>query len=163
MSKLISIIMGSHSDLDTLNNTISTLKEFKVKTEIKVLSAHRTPKELSAYVEKSAKSGTKVFIAAAGGSAALAGVIASHTTLPVIGIPVETKSLKGLDSLLSTVQMPPGIPVACMSIGKWGAKNAALFALEILGLTDKKISRKLVLYKKNMRSKILKTKISSTS
>jgi len=108
---------------------------------------------------KSADSGTKIFIAAAGGSAALAGVIASHTTLPVIGIPIETKSLKGLDSLLSTAQMPVGIPVACMSIGKWGAKNSALFALEILALTDKNIARKLLIYRKKMRNKIIRAKI----
>jgi phosphoribosylaminoimidazole carboxylase PurE protein len=92
-------------------------------------------------------------------SAALAGVVAAHTTLPVIGIPIETKNLKGLDSLLSTVQMPPGIPVACMAIGKAGAKNAALFALEILGITDKKIRARLAAYKKQMRAKIKKTRI----
>jgi len=155
----ISIIMGSQSDLETVNEAINLLKEFKVGFEVKVLSAHRTPKELAEYVEKAPGKGIKVFIAAAGGAAALAGVIASHTTLPVIGIPIETKSLKGLDSLLSTVQMPAGVPVACMAIGKSGAKNAAIFALEILGITDKKIQAKLVSYKKQMRAKILRTKI----
>jgi phosphoribosylaminoimidazole carboxylase PurE protein len=135
------------------------LKEFKVSFEIKVLSAHRTPKELAGYVESVPKRGIKVFIAAAGGAAALAGVVASHTTLPVIGIPIETKSLKGLDSLLSTVQMPGGVPVACMAIGKQGAKNAALFALEILGISDKKISAKLLKYKQGMAIKIKKIKI----
>jgi phosphoribosylaminoimidazole carboxylase PurE protein len=160
MSKhLISIIMGSQSDLDIVNETINTLKEFNVGFEVKVLSAHRSPKELARYVEEAGKRGIKVFIAAAGGAAALAGVISSHTTLPVIGIPIETKSLKGLDSLLSTVQMPAGVPVACMSIGKSGAKNAALFALEILGIRDKAISSKLSAYKKSMRSKIRQTKI----
>lgn len=159
MSRPISITMGSASDLDTVREAISLLKEFKVVFEVKVLSAHRTPKELAAYVEAAAKKGIKVFIAAAGGAAALAGVIASHTTLPVIGIPIETKSLKGLDALLSTVQMPPGIPVACMAIGRAGAKNAAIFALEILGTTDKKIQKKLISYKKKMRSKIIKTRI----
>lgn len=156
---VISIIMGSQSDLDTVNEAIKVLKEFKAGFEVKVLSAHRTPKELAEYVENASKKGIKVFIATAGGAAALAGVVASHTTLPVIGIPIETKSLKGLDSLLSTVQMPAGIPVACMSIGKAGAKNAAIFALEILGLTDKKIQSKLIRYKKEMRTKIKQIKI----
>ena len=155
----ISILMGSQSDLETVNETINVLEEFKVDFEVKVLSAHRTPKEVAQYVESAPKSGTRVFIAAAGMSAALAGVVAAHTILPVIGIPIETKNLKGLDSLLSTVQMPPGIPVACMSIGKAGAKNAALFALEILGINDTKISAKLTNYKKQMRLKITQTKI----
>jgi 5-(carboxyamino)imidazole ribonucleotide mutase len=156
---IISIIMGSQSDLETVNEAINVLKEFKVKFEVKVLSAHRTPKELAKYVENAPKTGAKVFIAAAGGAAALAGVVAAHTTLPVIGIPIETSSLKGMDSLLSTAQMPGGIPVACMAIGKAGAKNAALFALEILGITDKMIQSKLLIYKKQMRNKITGIKI----
>lgn len=159
MRKLISIIMGSDSDLETLQETVKVLKDFKVDFDIKVLSAHRTPKELSAYVEAAPGKGVKVFIAAAGGAAALAGVIAAHTTLPVIGIPIETKSLSGLDSLFSTVQMPGGIPVATMAIGKAGAKNAALFALGILGTSDSKISAKLAEYKQNMRAKIKQIKI----
>ena len=159
MKKEISIIMGSQSDLETVQEVTEILKEFKVDFEIKVLSAHRSPKELAAYVETAPKRGIKVFIAAAGGAAALSGVIAALTTLPVIGIPIETKSLKGLDSLLSTVQMPAGIPVAAMAIGKSGARNAAIFALEILGVTDKKIQAKLISYKKGMRNKIKKIKI----
>jgi 5-(carboxyamino)imidazole ribonucleotide mutase len=159
MKSSIAIIMGSQSDLETVGEAINLLKEFKIGCEVKVLSAHRTPKELTAYVEAAKARGIKVFIAAAGGAAALAGVIASHTTLPVIGIPIETKSLKGLDSLLSTVQMPAGIPVASMAIGKPGAKNAALFSLAILGVTDKKISRKLLKYKEGLRQKVRKTKI----
>lgn len=159
MSKSISIIMGSRSDLETVQEAINLLKEFKIGFEVKVLSAHRTPKELASYVEEAPKKGVAVFIAAAGGAAALAGVVASHTTLPVIGIPIETKSLKGLDSLLSTVQMPAGIPVAGMAIGKAGARNAAIFALEILGVSDKKIQSKLAGYKKEMRLKIKKTRI----
>jgi phosphoribosylaminoimidazole carboxylase PurE protein len=151
--------MGSQSDLETVNEAVNILKEFKVDFDLKVLSAHRTPKEVASYVEAAPKKGTRVFIAAAGMSAALAGVVAAHTTLPVIGIPIETKNLKGLDSLLSTVQMPPGIPVACMSIGKPGAKNAALFALAILGIYDPKISAKLINYKRKMRLKIKQTKI----
>ncbi|MDI6758823.1 MAG: 5-(carboxyamino)imidazole ribonucleotide mutase [Candidatus Omnitrophota bacterium] len=155
----ISIIMGSQSDLETVKEAMDLLKEFGVDFEIKVLSAHRTPKELVEYVESAPGKGVKVFIAAAGGAAALAGVIASHTILPVIGIPIETKSLKGMDSLLSTVQMPPGIPVACMAIGKPGAKNAGLFALSILGITDRKISARLLKYRQEMRSKIRKIKM----
>ena len=158
MSK-INIIMGSQSDLETVQEAINVLKEFKVSFEVKVLSAHRTPKELVKYVEAAPKRGVKVFIAAAGGAAALAGVVAAHTILPVIGIPIETKSLKGLDSLLSTVQMPVGIPVACMSIGKSGAKNAALFALAIIAAFDAKTSAKLRAYKQAMRAKIRKIKI----
>ncbi|MDD3275327.1 MAG: 5-(carboxyamino)imidazole ribonucleotide mutase [Candidatus Omnitrophica bacterium] len=158
--KKISIVMGSKSDLETVSETVNVLNEFKTEFDLKVLSAHRSPQDLIRYVEKSSESGTKVFIAAAGMSAALAGVIAAHTTLPVIGIPVETRNLKGLDSLLSTVQMPPGIPVGCMSIGKPGAKNAALFALEILGTEDSKIRARLARYKKQMRASIRKTRIS---
>lgn len=159
MGKAISIIMGSQSDLGTVNEAIKVLKEFKVDFDVRVLSAHRTPYELSQYVEGAPQKGVKVFIAAAGGAAALAGVVASHTTLPVIGIPMETKSLKGLDSLLSTIQMPGGVPVASMAIGKAGAKNAALFALEILGISDKRISAKLLNYKKDMCLKIKQIKI----
>lgn len=159
MNKPISIVMGSQSDLETVNEAVNLLRRFRIAFEVRILSAHRTPKELERYVEAAPKKGVRVFIAAAGGAAALAGVIAAHTTLPVIGIPIETKSLKGLDSLLSTVQMPAGIPVASMAIGKAGAKNAAIFALEILGTTDKKIAAKLSVYKKEMRGKIKKIKI----
>lgn len=155
----VSIIMGSQSDYEIVREAVNILKEFKVDAEVKVLSAHRTPKELAQYVESAAKRGTKVFIAAAGGAAALAGVIAAHTTLPVIGIPIETKSLKGLDSLLSTVQMPAGVPVASMAIGRAGAKNAALFALEILGVTDKRIASALVRRRKESAAKIKKIKL----
>jgi len=151
--------MGSESDLDTVKETVAVLKQFKVSFEIKVLSAHRTPKDLVRYVEGAPKRGVKVFIAAAGMSAALAGVIAAHSTLPVIGIPIESKTLKGLDSLLSTVQMPPGIPVASMAIGTAGAKNAAIFALQILGTCDKKIQAQLTAYKKEMAAKIRSIKI----
>ncbi len=159
MEKNISILMGSESDLEVVQEGINLLKEFKAGFEVKILSAHRTPKELVEYVEESSKKGTKVFIAAAGGAAALAGVIAAHTVFPVIGIPMETKSLKGLDSLLSTVQMPAGIPVATMAIGKAGAKNAAIFALEILSVSDKDIADKLKEYRQKMKTKILNTKV----
>jgi 5-(carboxyamino)imidazole ribonucleotide mutase len=159
MSKKICIVMGSQSDLEAVRGGIDILKEFKVGFEVRVLSAHRTPKELTKYVEACSKKGARVFIAAAGGAAALAGVIAAHTTLPVIGIPIESSSLKGLDSLLSTVQMPAGIPVASMAIGGAGAKNAAIFALEILGSSDKKIASQLACYRQEMKAKITKIKI----
>jgi len=159
MAKKISIIMGSKSDLETVQPAIDLLKKFRVGFEVKVLSAHRTPEELERYIAGAVAAGTGAFIAAAGGSAALAGVVASHTIVPVIGIPVETRSLKGLDSLLSTVQMPPGVPVASMAIGKAGAGNAALFALEILAGSDSRIRSALLKYRRGMRLKIKKIKI----
>jgi len=155
----IAIIMGSQSDLETMNEAAVLLKEFGVEYDMKVLSAHRTPKEVAEYAESARKNGIKVIIAGAGGAAALAGVIAAHTTLPVVGVPIETKNLGGLDSLLSTVQMPGGIPVASMAIGKAGAKNAAIFALAILGTTDKNIENKLSDYKKSMAKKIKDIKL----
>ncbi len=159
MGKVISIIMGSHSDLDIVKEAIILLKEFKVGFEVKVLSAHRSPRELTKYAEEAPRRGIRIFITAAGGAAALSGIVAAHTSVPVIGIPIETKSLKGMDSLLSTVQMPAGVPVACMSIGKAGSRNAAIFALEILGISDKRINSKLNAYKNKMRLKIKSTKI----
>lgn len=159
MNRPVSIIMGSKSDLSTVSHTVDLLKEYRVGFEIRVLSAHRTPRELSKYVEGGPQRGIKVFIAAAGGAAALAGVIASHTTLPVIGIPIETRGIKGLDSLLSTVQMPAGIPVGCVAIGKAGAKNAAILALEILGINDRKIASRLKQKRRRAAFKIKRTKI----
>lgn len=159
MKKVISIIMGSSSDLSTVKEALNILKSFKVGFEVKVLSAHRTPKELVKYVEDALQRGIKVFIAAAGGAAALAGVIAAHTPLPVIGIPMETKSLKGLDSLLSTVQMPAGVPVACVAVGSSGAKNAAYLALQILGIGDKKLQGKILRLRKSQAKKIKQIKI----
>ncbi len=155
----IAIIMGSQSDLETVNEAINLLKEFRVAYQVRVLSAHRTPKDVAKFSEAARKGGIKVIIAAAGGAAALAGVIAAHTTLPVIGIPIETSSLKGIDSLLSTVQMPAGIPVASMAIGKAGAKNAGLFALEILATADKNIEKKLAGYKKELARKVKEIKL----
>jgi 5-(carboxyamino)imidazole ribonucleotide mutase len=159
MGQTVSIVMGSQSDLETVKEAVNVLKEFGIEYDAQVLSAHRTPRELEAYIVKAIQQGTKVFIAAAGGAAALAGVVASHTTLPVIGIPMETSSLSGLDSLLSTVQMPGGIPVASMAIGKAGAKNAGLFAVAILAVSDAELAKKLQQYKDAMREKIVKTKV----
>lgn len=155
----IAIIMGSQSDLETMVEAVNLLKEFRADYEVRVMSAHRTPKEVAKFSEDARKNGIKVIIAGAGGAAALAGVIAAHTTLPVIGVPIETSSLKGLDSLLSTAQMPGGVPVASMAIGKAGAKNAAIFALEILGVRDKEIEKKLSDYKKKMAQKVKEIKL----
>jgi len=155
----IAVIMGSKSDLSTVEETLKILKDFSVGYEVKVLSAHRTPDLTSDFAKKAENKGIEVIIAAAGGAAALAGVIASHTNLPVVGIPIETKSLQGIDSLLSVVQMPSGIPVATMAIGKAGAKNAAIFALRVLALKDKNIKRKLQSARKKQALKIKRTKV----
>ena len=155
----IAIVMGSQSDLETMSESVNALKGFGGEYEVRVLSAHRTPEEVAKFAQEARKNGIKVIIAGAGGAAALAGVIAAHTTLPVIGVPIETSSLKGMDSLLSTVQMPAGVPVASMAIGKAGAKNAAIFALEILGTQDKKIEKKLASYKKKMAQKVKEFKL----
>jgi len=152
--RVVSVIMGSDSDLPIVKGTIDTLKKFGANYEVKILSAHRTPDEVRKYVTRAKDRGIKVIIAAAGGAAHLAGVIASHTVLPVIGIPIETRSLKGLDSLLSTVQMPGGVPVATVAIGKAGAKNAALLALQILAIEDGKLSRKLSSFKKGLAGSV---------
>jgi phosphoribosylaminoimidazole carboxylase PurE protein len=157
----IAIVMGSQSDLETMSEAVNLFKEFKAGYEVRVLSAHRTPDEVAKFSKEARKDGIKVIIAGAGGAAALAGVIASHTSLPVIGVPIETPSLKGLDSLLSTVQMPAGVPVASMAIGKAGAKNAAIFALEILGITDEGIEKKLTSYKKEMAKKVKEIKLNA--
>ncbi|MFH0838824.1 MAG: 5-(carboxyamino)imidazole ribonucleotide mutase [Candidatus Omnitrophota bacterium] len=151
----VSMIIGSNSDLPIIQETAKILGEFKVPYELKILSAHRTPDELSRYVRGLSDAGIKVIIAAAGGAAALSGVVASHTDLPVVGVPVETKSLKGLDSLLSTVQMPPGIPVATVAIGAQGAKNAALLAVRILALHNPALKKALRAYKTKTKKTIL--------
>jgi phosphoribosylaminoimidazole carboxylase PurE protein len=155
----VGILMGSKTDLPVMQEAANILKEFGVAYEIKVLSAHRTPKETAQYAEDARKNGIKVLICGAGGSAALAGVVAAHTNLPVIGVPVDSTPLLGLDSLLSTVQMPPGIPVAGVAIGAMGAKNAALLALRMMGISDSKIAQKLDDYREDQRKKILNTKL----
>ena len=154
----VAIMMGSKSDLATMQETAQILKEQGVPYEMKILSAHRTPRETATYAEQLKSRGVEVVICGAGGSAALAGVVAAHTTLPVIGIPIESV-LQGLDSLLSTVQMPPGVPVAAVAIGKAGAKNAALLAMRILALKDRQVEQKLDQYMTTQRDKILKEKV----
>jgi len=129
---LVAVIMGSKSDWDTMRHADETLKSFGIGHECRVLSAHRTPKETAEYISAAESRGIEVVIAAAGGAAHLAGVCAAHTILPVLGVPIESAALKGMDSLLSTVQMPGGIPVGTLAIGSAGAKNAALLAIAIL-------------------------------
>ena len=139
----IAIVMGSQSDYSTMKDCVKILKSLKISFDLNIVSAHRTPKRLYEFAKKSETS-YSVIIAGAGGSAHLPGMIASLTTVPVIGVPVESKKLKGLDSLLSIVQMPKGIPVGTVAIGKDGAINAALYAASILGITDKKIKNSLL-------------------
>ncbi|MFO1463611.1 MAG: 5-(carboxyamino)imidazole ribonucleotide mutase [bacterium] len=140
---LVSILMGSDSDLETMRASQEVLKDFGVASDIKVLSAHRTPDALAAYLKEAEAQGVQVFIAAAGMAAHLAGAVSSKTVKPVIGVPLDASSLGGLDALLSTVQMPAGIPVATVAIGKAGAKNAAFLAVQILGLSDPSLAQKL--------------------
>ena len=145
---LVGIIMGSDSDLPTMQKAADALAEFGVPFELKVVSAHRTPDDMARYAKTAARRGLKVIIAGAGGAAHLPGMTASHTTLPVIGVPIETKALKGLDSLLSIAQMPAGIPVACVSIGN--GRNAGLLAVGILAAFEARLSAKLAIFKKKM-------------
>lgn len=159
MNIQIAIMMGSKSDLPIMQETAKILKNFDVQYEMKVLSAHRTPKETSEYSQSLRQRGVRVVICGAGMSAALSGVVAAHTTLPVIGVPIDASCVNGMDALLSTVQMPPGVPVAAVSIGVSGAKNAALLALRILSITDKKIEEKLEEFKKEQSQKILDIKL----
>jgi len=155
----VGVIMGSDSDFATVRESTDLLEKFQIPFELKILSAHRCPEELANYIKIASRKGIKLFIAAAGGAAALPGAIASFTNLPVIGIPIETKSLKGLDSLLSIAQMPGGVPVACMAIGQAGAKNAAILAAQILGITNQKINLRLREHRKKMRLKLKQVKI----
>ena len=152
MIKKVAVIMGSDSDFPVVKNCIKTLKSFGVPVEVRVLSAHRTPDEAALFSRTARQNGFGVIIAAAGKAAHLAGVLAAHTTLPVIGIPVKS-SLDGLDALLSTVQMPPGVPVAAMAID--GGQNAALFAVQILAVDDGALAEKLSAYKEAMARKVM--------
>jgi len=147
---LVGIVMGSDSDLKIMSEAARVLKKFGVSFEIEVSSAHRSPARTTEFARTAIERGLKVLIVAAGGAAHLGGVIAAETTLPVIGVPIPSTTLQGLDSLLSMVQMPGGVPVACTSIGKPGAINAALFAVEILALSDKSLAAKLAAHKEDL-------------
>jgi 5-(carboxyamino)imidazole ribonucleotide mutase len=155
MAPLVAVVMGSKSDWEVMRSADETLTRFDVPHECRVLSAHRTPAELERYVKECAAGGTEVFIAAAGGAAHLAGVVAAHTVAPVLGVPMESPSLKGLDSLLAMVQMPAGIPVGTLAIGKAGAINAALLAVAILATSRPALKEKLVAFRKEQAEKVL--------
>ena len=153
----ISIVMGSQSDWSTLKHTSTVLKELKISHEKKIVSAHRTPKRLYEYAEQAYDKGIKIIIAGAGGSAHLPGMIAAITHIPVIGVPIESKTLKGLDSLLSIAQMPFGVPVGTVAIGENGAKNAALYAASIISNYDSKVENKLIKWRLAQTKKVKKT------
>ena len=157
---LVAVIMGSKSDWATMRQTDETLTTFGVPHECRVLSAHRTPKETAEYVSEAESRGLEVIVAAAGGAAHLAGVCAAHTLLPVLGVPMESASLKGLDSLLSTVQMPGGIPVGTLAIGPAGARNAALLAVAILANKRPELREKLRHFRAEQSRKVLRETLS---
>ena len=156
MNPIVGIVMGSTSDWETMKAAAQVLTEFGVAHEAKAMSAHRSPKAVASWAESAQSNGMRVIIAAAGGAAHLAGVVAAHTTLPVLGVPMPSKHLKGLDSLLSTVQMPKGIPVATFAIGEAGSANAALFAVAILALSDSAIDKKLHEFRAKQTDAVLK-------
>ena len=155
MKPVVSIVMGSRSDLPTMKATGEVLQEFGLAYEIRIMSAHRTPEAVEEYAKSAKDRGIQVIIAPAGGAAHLAGVIAASSTLPVIGVPIQSKALNGLDSLLSIVQMPGGIPVATVAIGSAGAKNAGILAAQMIALADEAMAQKLVAYKQAMKEKVL--------
>jgi len=150
----VAILMGSDSDYDVMEEAVKVLKDFNVPFEVQVSSAHRTPARTVAYTEAARERGIQAIIVGAGAAAHLGGVVAAHTTLPVIGVPIDATSLHGADALYSTVMMPGGIPVASMAIGKAGAKNAALFALAMFSTTDQVIADALAKYREDMVAKV---------
>lgn len=151
---VVGIVMGSDSDLPAMEEAAKVLEAFGIPYEVRILSAHRSPSLASEYAKTAEKRGLKVIIAGAGGAAHLPGVLAAQTTIPVIGVPLDSSPLKGLDALLSIVQMPGGVPVAAMAIGKPGAKNAALFAAEILALSNPKLKEQLLKYKEELSAQV---------
>jgi 5-(carboxyamino)imidazole ribonucleotide mutase len=155
----VGIVMGSTSDWDVMKEAAKQLKDFRIGYEARALSAHRTPAELEAWIEDMERRGCKAFIAGAGGAAHLAGVIAAKTLLPVLGVPIPSKYLKGLDSLLSIVQMPKGIPVATFAIGEAGAANAGLFAVAMLALNDAALARRLQAFRDKQADAVKRAKL----
>ncbi len=155
----VGVIMGSQSDWDTMRHADEMLTRFGVTHECRIVSAHRTPDWMREYATTAAGRGLKVIIAGAGGAAHLPGMVAAHTTLPVLGVPVEGHTLKGLDSLLSIVQMPGGVPVATLAVGKAGATNAALLAVAILALENADLSQRLIAFRQQQRDQVLKTEL----
>ena len=153
-SAQVGIVMGSDSDMGVMQSAADVLKDFGVAFEITVASAHRSPQRAAAWASTAPERGIKVIIAGAGHAAHLAGAMAAHTSLPIIGVPIDSSCLQGMDALLATVQMPPGIPVATMAIGKPGARNAGILAVQILALADAALSHKLEEYKRDMAAKV---------
>jgi phosphoribosylamine--glycine ligase len=153
-SAVVGIVMGSDSDMGVMQSAADVLKDFGVAFEITVASAHRSPQRAAVWASTAPERGIKVIIAGAGHAAHLAGAMAAHTSLPIIGVPIDSSCLQGMDALLATVQMPPGIPVATMAIGKPGARNAGILAVQILALSDAGLSEKLQEYKKDMAAKV---------
>lgn len=150
------ILMGSDSDAPVMQGAVDILTELQIPCEMTVASAHRSPERVMRLVSEAPGRGVKVFVVGAGAAAHLAGVVAAHTPLPVIGVPIDSSALKGLDALLSTVQMPPGVPVATVSIGKPGATNAGVLAAQIIALTDAGVAERLVAYKRGLADKVEK-------
>ena len=155
----IAIVMGSNTDWATMRHAADLLREFQIDHECRIVSAHRTPDLLADFAKQAEERGLRVLIAGAGGSAHLPGMLAAHTHLPVLGVPVESKILRGVDSLLSIVQMPAGIPVPTFAIGEAGARNAALSAVSILALQDASLREKLIQFRKNQTEQALKMKL----
>ncbi len=153
-SVVVGIVMGSDSDMGVMQSAADVLKDFGVAFEITVASAHRSPQRAAAWASTAPERGIKVIIAGAGHAAHLAGAMAAHSSLPIIGVPIDSSCLQGMDALLATVQMPPGIPVATMAIGKPGARNAGILAVQILALADPDLAEKLQEYKKDMAAKV---------
>ncbi len=150
---LVAVVMGSASDEPVVQGAVDTLEQLKVDYEVRVMSAHRNPERVREYALSARERGIEVFISAAGGSAALGGVLAAWSTIPVIGIPLASSELKGIDALMATAQMPPGVPVACMAVGSWGARNAALFAAQVLGIKYPAIRQAFEEYRKELQAR----------
>ena len=156
---MVAVVMGSKSDWDTMHHAVKLLRKFGIEVETKIVSAHRTPDLLADFARNAANRGLQVVIAGAGGAAHLPGMLAAYTHLPVLGVPIESRVLKGLDSLLSIVQMPAGIPVATLAIGEAGAKNAALAAVSILALRDPKLREELIEFRREQTEQVLNAKL----
>lgn len=157
MDAIVSVVMGSTSDWETMKDCCAILDEFDVAYEKKVVSAHRTPDLMFSFAEQARELGIKIIIAGAGGAAHLPGMIAAKTTLPVIGVPIQTRALNGMDSLLSIVQMPAGVPVATVAIGKAGAANAGLLAVQILSIEDEKLAKKLEVRRDRLKKSVIES------
>ena len=158
-SPLVAVIMGSKSDWETMKHAVDILERFGIPHEAKVVSAHRTPDLMADFAKTAAERGIQIIIAGAGGAAHLPGMVAAHTHLPVLGVPVQSKALSGLDSLLSIAQMPGGIPVGTLAIGEAGAKNAGLLAVSVLALNNASVSQALIAYRKKQTDEVLRQRL----